>query len=179
MPTVGSFHRKFWRSRANPPPAAGHDGRWQYPFVQGAVFGSLFGALQTLYERAWGWWLLARRLWAYDRTQVGALVPVLDMLESAHWTAAKDAVTVTAHAPGFHRDSTWIDYSRAMKRNRGQQENVYRHLKAVQTLQGDGGVTESDAHLLIELAYQANRTCQWTRKPARVIDHPVLHREGA
>lgn len=95
------------------------------------------------------------------------------------WGPAKAAVRDCATTPKFHQPEQWVEWSRAIKQNKGQAQNVFRHLKAVQAVRGladaDLPVSNPDAHLVVELAYQGFAAVQDTRKPARIIQHPVLH----
>ena len=119
--------------------------------------------------------------------QRAVLDSVMAVLTGPLWAPATAAVAACATTPKFHQAEQWVEWSRAIKANKGQAQNVFRHLKAVQAVRGlsdaDGPVSNPDAHLVVELAYQALAATQATRKPARLIehparliDHPVLHR---
>jgi hypothetical protein len=174
MPVIGEFHGKFWRSRANPVVAAGTSVTWMYPQVQSVVtsMGSLFGALQPLYERAVWCWTFLRLIWSFDAEQRAVLERVVQAVTHPKWDQAKAAVASCATSPKFHQPEQWVEYGRALKANVGQAQNVFRHVKVVHALRGlqDGAATISnpDAHLLAELAYQAFARVDRRRK---VVTH--------
>ena len=168
---------------------------WAYPPTQAAIvatFGTLFGALQVVYEQV-AWYLrLARRLWTwrdarhayletwldrldtFDRGQRLVLERVVQAVTSGHWAEAQAAVRACAATPGFHRDEAWVDYGRLIKANRGQAQNVFRHLKAVSAIRPLADVevprlSNPEAHLLIELAYQ--EMAALGRPGRRMIQH--------
>jgi len=175
MPIVGEFHGKFWRARANqPPPPGTASPTWQYPRVQRAIyFGSLFGGLQGVYDRAVWAWAIVRRLWRLTPEQTAVLERVLGALEGPHWPEAQQAVRTCATTPGFHAPEQWVEYGRALKANKGQAQNVFRHVKAVSALRtiGDGpaAISNPDAHLVVELAYQG--FAAMGRPDRRVVTH--------
>lgn len=199
MPVVGEFHAKYWKARANPIVAAGTTVNWMYPLVQSVTgassMGSLFGALQPVWEQVVWYWTLAQRLWhwraptnqlrleiwiarleALDSEQHAVLERVVTALQHPRWSEAKHAVRVVATSPKFHQPEQWVEYGRALKANRGQAQNVFRHIKAVSALRDltDGPATLSnpEAHLLIELAYQGMAAAG--RPDRAVVERHVL-----
>ena len=200
MPTVGSFHAKFWSARANPLPEPTTTLTHQYPRVQSVILvASFFGALQPAWDQCVWYWRLAKRLWHWqapqnqdrleqwiarleelDPEQHAVLERVVAALQSPVWHEAQDAVRAVATSPKFHQPEQWVEYGRTLKANIGQAQNVFRHLKAVSALRElrdtpVARMSNPDAHLLIELAYQGMAAT--ARPDRRVIAHPVLHRK--
>ena len=204
MPTIGPFHRFYWRARANTPPPAGTAPNWSYPRWQSvprgavtlsmAIWGVPFDVLGPLWAQLRWYLRLARRLWNWrapanqaqletwiarleelDAEQIAVLDRVLASVTGPCWDQARAAVRVCATTPKFHQMDQWIDYGRAIKANPGQAQNVYRHLKVVQELRGladdVGGLSNPDAHLLAELAYQGMAAIGRAR---RHIDHKAI-----
>ena len=184
MPTIGGFHAKFWKARANVPPPPGTATGWMYPGVQSvvtmhmAIFGVPFELLKPVWEQLRWSWRLMRRLWhwrapenrarleiwiarleEFDDAQLLALERAVAALCSPAWPQARQAVQACATTPKFHQPEQWVAYGRAIKANPGQAQNVYRHLKAVQDVRGladgEAPLSNPDAHLVVELAYQA------------------------
>ena len=183
MPTIGPFHRFYWKARANPvaPPILSRGGYppWQASVTTAmAIWGVPLEALGPIWRQVRWLLSLASRLWHWrapvnqDRLetwiarledftpdQLAVLERVVTMLTGPQWDAARAAVQACATTPKFHQPEQWVIYSRAVKANPGQAQNVFRHLKAVSALRdlGDGpaAISNPDAHLLIELAYQA------------------------
>ena len=88
------------------------------------------------------------------------------------------SVRVCATTPKFHHSDQWVAYGRAIRANAGQAQNVFRHLKVVQTLQmAHPELSNPDAHLMAELAYQGMAV--QGRRERRVIDHPKQFIEHA
>lgn len=173
MPVVGEFHGKFWRARANPIQAPGPATAWQYPRVQAAIIlGSLFGVLHVVYERAVWCWTFLRLIWSFDADQRAVLERVIGAVTHPKWEQAKAAVASCATSPKFHQPEQWVEYGRALKANVGQAQNVFRHVKVVHALRGlqDGAapISNPEAHLLAELAYQAFASIDRRRK---VVTH--------
>lgn len=183
MPVIGSFHNRFWKARANAPPAAGASMAWMYPQVQSvvimsmAIWGAPLDTIRPVLKQMRWLWTIARRLWQWrhpvqqdlleawiDRLdrftpeEAAVLERVARVMEGPYWTPARAAVRRCANTPKFHQPEQWIEYGRALKANRGQAQNVFRHVKAVSELRGlaDGPapLSNPDAHLVIELAYQ-------------------------
>ena len=184
MPTIGGFHAKFWKARANVPPPPGTATGWMYPGVQSvvtmhmAVFGVPFDLLRPFWAQLRWSWGLVRRLWHWrapaqrarlalwiarletlDEPQQLALERAVAVITSSAWASARLAVQACATTPKFHQPEQWVAYGRAIKANPGQAQNVYRHLKAVQDVRGlsdgEAPLSNPDAHLVVELAYQA------------------------
>lgn len=101
----------------------------------------------------------SRRIGALTEDRQVVVARVLDALESEKWAEAQAAVQTCATTPKFHQPEQWVEYGRAIKANKGQAQNVFRHLKVVQAIRGlDDGpapISNPEAHLLAELAYQA------------------------
>lgn len=179
MPVVGEFHAKFWKARANAPaPPATAATAWMYPGVQSVVtMPFLFGALQPLWDQLVWYVRLAERLWhwrapanqvrletwiahleAFDTEEYAIVERVVEAMRHPRWSDARHAVRAVATSPKFHHPEQWVAYGRALKANKGQAQNVFRHVKAVSELHGlaDGpaALSNPEAHLLIELAYQ-------------------------
>jgi hypothetical protein len=142
-----------------------------------AIWGVPFDVLGPVWAQLRWYWTLARRLWHWrapanqDRlemwiarleelepAQIAALERAVTVMTGPHWAEARRAVQVCATTPKFHQPEQWVEYGRALKGNPGQAQNVFRHVKVVQALRGlqDGAAALSnpDAHLLAELAYQ-------------------------
>lgn len=120
------------------------------------------------------YWRLATRLWQWrapqnrqrlevwidrlerlDVEEGAVLERVIQAMACPQWADAQARVRVCATTPKFHQPEQWLAYSRAIKANGGQAQNVFRHLKVVQELQAaHPGLSNPDAHLLAELAYQ-------------------------
>ena len=191
MPVIGEFHSKFWRARANAPAAAGTHTTWMYPAWQSSVIVGSFAvwaAVRPVWDQVRWLWRVAVSLWwcrqpacqaeleAWIAQQQRGGDRLLTRVQAvrAHeaWPAAQAAVRDCAMTPKFHSADQWVAYSRAIKANTGQAQNVFRHLKVVQTLQAAyPTLSNPDAHLLAELAYQ-DMVAAPPRRPRVVIDHP-------
>lgn len=182
MPTVGSFHRFYWKSRPNVPAAPGVAVSWIYPQVQSvqasmsmgmAIWGVPFDAVRPIWRQVR--WLveIARRLWYWRSpstqeqletwiARIEALTPeqalvldrVCEALSGPYWDVARREVLACATSPKFHQPEQWVAYSRALKANAGQAQNVFRHVKVVHALREKYPVSNPEAHLVTELAYQ-------------------------
>lgn len=184
MPTVGSFHRKFWRSRNNPLLPPGAPNPWQYPLWQAVsrsaamslvIFGPPLDVLRPLLAQAW---LRLRRAWWAWYVGLEQLTPddtlviprVLALVQSRYWDEACDRVRACATSPKFHQPEAWVEYSRAIKKDIGQAQNVFRHVRVVHELKAaHPELTNPEAHLVTELAYLA--VAAQGRAHRRVIDH--------
>lgn len=219
MPTIGSFHRQYWRARANPiaapgAPTAGGYHQWMTvprsavgfsmaiwgvsfdsirPIVRrwrdayrlwrridrltAAQRSSLDLALQRLEAGSPIWPVQASRLDRLDDEQRSVVTRVLEAIEGPWWEPARAAVRTCATTPKFHQPEQWTAYSRAIKANIGQAQNVFRHLKAVSELRsladGEAAISNPAAHLVIELAYQGMAALP--SRPRQIVNHPVLH----
>ena len=180
MPTLGPFHRFYWKARANPLPGPGAGQPWMYPGWQStvicamAIWGIPFEAIGPLWRQLLWLWHTIRRLWWWrspaqqatlhlwidrlersDAEQRAVLERVVEMMTSAVWADTRRLVRECAVSPKFHQPEQWLEYSRALKANRGQAQNVFRHIKVVHTLKANHpDLSNPDAHLLAELAYQ-------------------------
>ena len=190
MPTVGSFHAKFWKARANTPPPAGTPSTvmgypaWQSSIViASALFWLPWDAIRPYWHWAKQCWDLAKRLWTHRvaldwwMLRVGRWSPeqwavverVIAAVESPAWVEAQRRVRACATTQGFNHPEAWIPYSRLVKANLAQTQNVFRHMKAVFELKdAQPTLTNPEAHLLIELAYQGFAA---TGRADRVIVH--------
>lgn len=205
MPTVGAFHQKYWRAKANAPPPPAVEGGGGYPLWQSSivtasvVFGPPLDLLGAIGSRGWAfcrrrWWrtqailrfvrhrvqVQARLIaWIWrgetlDAEQFAVMQAVLTALQSPAWRPARVAVRDCAGALNFSDPKMWQTYSRALRDDAGQAQNIYRHLKVVLALRAVLPLLENpETHLLAELAYQGFRSTG--HRPARIIAHPVLH----
>ena len=180
MPTIGPFHRNFWRARANTPPPPGTANAWMYPGWQSsvtmlAIWGVPWELLAPLWRQLrwiagivwqlWAWrdpiqqarletWIA--RLAACPFEERVVLERVWIVLQSPYWADTLDRVAACATTPKFHQPEQWLAYSRALKANAGQAQNVFRHIKVVHELKDRyPTLSNPDAHLLTELGYQA------------------------
>lgn len=179
MPTIGTFHRQYWRQRANTPPPPGtgiRSPRSLTPVLSAqGVHSVVFGPPLDLIR---AWWIRLRNIWVWGSRYAdlpddhrAVLERVVAVMALAQWDEARQAVQACATSPSFHDPSQWVDYSRAVKGNIGQAQNVFRHLRVVQELTtAHPGLTNPDAHLLAELAYQAH--AQLGRPDRRIVNHP-------
>lgn len=142
-----------------------------------AIWGVPFEALGPIGAQLRWYWTLARRLWRwrapenqdkletwiarleeFDAEEVAILDRVLHAFAHPRWRDAQQAVRVCATTPKFHQPEQWVEYGRALKGNPGQAQNVFRHIRVVHVLRGlqddAGPLSNPDAHLLAELAYQ-------------------------
>ena len=88
-----------------------------------------------------------------DRGQWAVMEQVMAALRSPTWPAAQRAVRACAQTPDGHKPEAWVEYSRTLKGDAGQTQNVYRHLKVALALKQVAPLTNPQAHLLAELAY--------------------------
>ena len=100
-----------------------------------------------------------RRLAGFTAEQRPVLERVTAALEHPAWPDAQQAVRSVATTLGFSNQEAWLPYSRALKADPGQSENVFRHLKAVHevkvSLAARGHPLSNPlVNLLIELGYQ-------------------------
>jgi len=204
VPVVGEFHGKFWRARANPvaEPAPAVQ-KWQYPLWQSsrstvtfgmAIWGVPFDAIGSWGQRLWRLLRLLPCLWRWTRekdtleTWVARITQlteeeytVLDRVVSAMkhpaWPQARAAVQDCATTPSFHQQEQWLHFGQAIKANKGQAQNIYRHVKVVHALRGlqdaPGPLTNPEAHLLAELAYQGY--AGFDRRAKEIVTRVVLH----
>mgnify|MGYP001617550811 CR=1 FL=1 len=198
MPLVGEFHGKFWRARPTAPPPSGVSGEWMYPRVQAALILSsaiwwlpwtvltplwvLLCWYGSVLRQLWRWqcWARAHRLalapahfGTLDAEQLLILSRVLSALHSPAWTNTQQLVRATATTLNFNEPAAWVDYNRAIKANAGQAQNVFRHLKVVHALRATTSLSNPEAHLLAELAYQGFAAIG--RPDREVVTRTVLH----
>ena len=110
------------------------------------------------------------RLERLDIEQCAVVERVIQTIECPQWTDARARVRVCATTPKFHQPEQWVAYSRAVKADSGQAQNVFRHVKVVHELKAAHPcLSNPDAHLLTELAYHGMAQ---TGRSVRIIDHP-------
>ena len=135
-----------------------------YPGWQISVIASLWGAVGDYLTATWGawsWvWALVRRIRGLDRDRQLVILRTLDLVEHRTYPLALSAVRQTATTRGFHDPQAWKPLSHALKGDRGQAENTFRHLNAVNLLQNaarsaGSTLTNPELHCLSELAYQS------------------------
>lgn len=83
MPSVGSFHAKYWKARNNAVAPPGVSSTWGYPRWQSvprsgvtlsmAIWGVPLDALRPLWQRLTETWRFCRQFWRFTRTQREAL----------------------------------------------------------------------------------------------------------
>ena len=123
-----------------------------------ACLDSLRSSLQTREQQEQReQWLT--RLSAMSAEQRAILQRVTTVLESSAWQEAQVAVRRCATTLGFANPEMWVQYSRVIKADPGQAENVFRHTKAVHEVKAAVtvaglSISNPDLHLLVELAYQ-------------------------
>ena len=169
------------------------------------VFGPPLHLLRQWGRQAWAWMVRARhrlrwawrvacavwrwRVWAerieardwtarldtLDLEQRAVLERVVTVLQGPAWASAQREVRACATSPKFHQPEQWVDYSRTVKKNAGHAQNIWRHMKVVYAIQADQPVSNPDAHLAAELAYQGFATMG---RPRRVEAHPILNPVG-
>lgn len=145
--------------------------------------GSMFGAVQAWWERLVWLWVTVRRLRLLSLTseQLAVVERAVRLMQGSHWAEAQRAVQACASSPKFHKPEQWVEYSRAVKANPGQAQNVFRHLKVVQGLRAThSNLTNPEAHFLAELAYQGfaridRRDVQIVQHQKRLIPHAAQH----
>lgn len=195
MPTVGSFHRIFWGTQRNPVNPASRSSAWMYPGVQSvvtmgmAIWGVPLAVVRPIWDQLrWSgrlvkhlWWVRApdaqgrveqwiARLEAFTPQELTVLERVVATLTGPYWADAQARVAACATTPKFHQPDQWVQYSRAIKRDIGQAQNVFRHVRVVHELRdAHAELPNPDAHLVTELAYQA-RALEG-RPNRRVIAH--------
>lgn len=125
----------------------------------GVIVASGFGALQAWWDRVVRQWQWGARMLALDHEQQAVIERVIATMQGPWWDPAKQKVRICATTPKFHQAAQWVDYGRALKANAGQAQNVFRHIKVVHELHADAAqsqqaLTNPEAHLVTELAYQ-------------------------
>ncbi len=96
------------------------------------------------------------RLEDFTPAELLALERVVLTVRSPYWDEAAERVEACAHTPKFHQPEQWVEYGRAIKKDMGQAQNVFRHVRVVHELRAaHPELPNPDAHLLAELAYQA------------------------
>lgn len=178
MPVVGAFHNRYWKARANAPPPPATPGVGGYPAWQASVICSVVWGVPFDIIKAWYVW--ARLVWTWGQRivtlppdQIAVIERVVQALTGPQWADVRQRVRACANTPGFHDPKAWIDYSRALRANPGQAQNLYRHLKVVSELQAVyPALSNPGAHLLAELGYQQFAA---EGRPRRVDAHPILN----
>ena len=164
MPVQSWAHSHYWAgapSTVVPPPNNPIDMDAGYPAWQGSVIlGSAFGPLGEWIAHHW-----RRLVWLYRFAQRVDRLPgpdralverVIRVTETSAWPVAHAAVKTTATTLGFNRPEAWLPLHRALKENRKENENRFRHLEACRLLRATAGstFTNPECHLIVELAYQ-------------------------
>lgn len=163
MPVQSWAHSQYWSlvpSTYVPPPNLPVQMQSGYPLWQGGVIvGSAFGPLGALAE---SWWARLKWLWRFA-TRLHRMAPadravverVVGMVERQEWAVAQSAVKATATTLGFNRPDAWLPLHRALKADKRENENRFRHLEACRLLRAGAGSTLSnpECHLIVELAY--------------------------
>lgn len=190
MPVIGEFHDKYWRARAGAPAPPTYTGdASQYPAWQTSVtmhcslVGGLIEAVTVLWARLQWLWRVARRLRLNSLTseQLAVLDQAIALMQGPPWATAQGLVQQVATSPGFHRPEQWVEYSRAIKANPGQAQNVFRHVKVVHALTASHPeLTNPEVHLLAEMGYHAfaridRRERQIVTHPSRIVEHVKVH----
>lgn len=146
-----------------------------YPAWQASVTAGFgFGGIEPVVDKLSWLWRLCRRLWHWKRrAELEVWIDRIDQwtpeqravversarcVESALYREARLTVRATAKTIGFNHPEAWVPYSRLLKSDPNQAQNMYRHVKAVQdvklALRAQGStVTNPEAHLAVELAY--------------------------
>jgi len=102
----------------------------------------------------WYVWLVWRLFWL-DAEQRAVATRVITMVEHEAWPRARSCVRACATTPGFNHPEMWVKYSRLVKEDMGQAQNLFRHMKALYDLaETTSRLRNPDLHLLVELAYQ-------------------------
>ena len=200
MPVIGSFHAVYWRARANAPPPTGVNDPWMYPGWQSSVTLSMaiWGLPVAVLAPTWAhlrWYgRLARALWGWRQpaqqarldgwierlsaSSAGDLAVfdhVAAVLEGPYWAHAQALVQACATSPKFHQPEQWVAYSRAVKADGGQAQNIWRHVKVVHELKvAHAEITNPEAHLVTELAYQRFAYGPRVFKVRHVVKRPGL-----
>lgn len=181
MPVVGTFHSKYWRARANGIIPPGKSNPWMYPqwqpaVIAMAVFGPPLDLLKLFWARAKWWMRWQRAIQGMGLEQILVLHRVMQRLTSPEWDLARSLVRTCAHTPDFHHQEAWVSYSRAMRANLGQTQNIFRHLTVIQGLQAQSLLSNPEAHLLAQLAYEGfaavGRPHRIIPHAARLLEHP-------
>lgn len=199
MPVIGSFHAKFWKARANAALPPGAAVSWIYPQVQSVIIMSTaiwclpLDILGPVWAQLRWFWMLARRLWSWRHVaqqdalerwlgrietmtpeQLAVCERVAVVVDGPFWELARAEVRACAMSPKFHQPEHWVSYSRIVKSNAGQAQNIWRHMRVVQAMQSsDASLSNPEAHLLAELAYQGLAVMG---RPGRVlVHHATLH----
>lgn len=169
MPLPGLAHTFYWENSGGqaPPAPVGTTGgyhQWQRGVIVGSLFGGLTPWMERLEARIAAWWDRTRwvgktiyRVARLRGEQRAALLRTLTALEDPAFPLALGAVRKTATTLGFNRPGAWKQLGDALKKSPGNAENTFRHLNAVHLLQEnvlDRTLTNPEAHVLIELAYQ-------------------------
>lgn len=188
MPTIGPFHRFYWKARANPIVPPGVSNNWSYPAWQSVIntmhtsivglplTGAVWRAVTSIMAKKQPD-PLAVRLACLDLEQRLVLERVLTALESPEWPKAQAAVREAAAVPKGHQPSAWLECSRSIKENVGQAVSLWRHLKAVSAIKpltdAPSPLSDADARLVVELAYHAFTAAG--RPNRKILEHRKVH----
>ena len=162
-----------------------------------AIWGVPWSVLEPWLNQLRWCWHLVRRLWHWrapvhrrcleawiarferltieqmetlDAEQVAIIGRVLSVFALPQWEQARIGVHRCATSPKFHQPEQWVEYSRALKANAGQAQNIFRHIKVVHELRAaHPELSNPDAHLLTELAYQG--LAEEGRRERRIVNH--------
>jgi hypothetical protein len=159
MPTY-AFHARYWNntSTAVTPVVVSQGGYppWQRA-PHGFYIGSVIGASQAIWDQI-GWLIaLAKALHRARPAQRRAIDRAIEATTHPLFHVAQSHVAATAKTLGFNKPHAWRDLSRELHASPNDAENTFRHLRVVHALKAHGGstLTNPDAHLIAELAYQA------------------------
>lgn len=185
MPTIAIFHRNFWKSRPSAPAAGVGSSPSMYPIWAASVItmsmsfmGGLIEAMLAFWERMQWAWRVHRQLQIAQLTepQLAVLERAVTLMLSPHWRDAEQTVAACATTPKFHQPEQWIAYSRAIRADAGQAQNLYRHLAVVQALRAaHPKLTNPELHFLAELAYQG--FARIDRRDVKIVHHVTRHIE--
>ena len=186
MPVIGEFHGFFWKSKAGAPPVVAQRSPWMYPQWQSVVNTMSMAIWWVPIEwtplKRWlvRCWSLIATLWRVQPwTQTGEQLAVMNrvigLVGDPAFLSARAQVRACAQLASFQQPAEWLEFGRALKGDKGQAQNVFRHLWAVRELQKVAPVPNHDAHLLIELAYHGFQVTG--RDHAQHVKHKKQHVE--
>lgn len=172
MPIGSWAHAQYWRSGAPPSPNAA-TGLSAYPGWQiNILLGSLFGGLQTWYERMRWTFRYARRVHRLTDERRAILDRAYTRVTAVGYLEARQCVTETAITLGFNKPTAWGDLKHLMQLRPDLAENAWRHQHAIWLLdvRWPNALTNPEKNFLIELAYQGysaqpKRAQVWRQEP--------------
>ena len=113
---------------------------------------------------------LVERAFGVTGERKAVMQRVFAAMAMPEWEQARVGVRLCATSPKFHQPEQWLAYSRALKANAGQAQNVFRHVKVVHELRAaHPELSNPDAHLLTELAYQGLASVG--REGRQIVEH--------